>query len=513
MQQKASGWAHALVFYTVLLFTLVLALPANAVTLEQVAGSLERGRRVYDFAGVLSASERRALNDQLATLENSGLVEPVVVLLDRAEGATVQEYALGLGERWKVGRRDTDNGLVFVASISERKTWVEVGRDAQALLPDTVITRLQREELVPAFRGGRYAAGLQGLFGAVQQTLERAGGTEALPRRSEPVRSSSGLAWLTLLFGLGTLVLAFRAWPRGSATADPLRLPTLLAGFLTLGIGLFAGMQSPGEAVSMAFLALPATAFAGLRLFEGNWVHRNLETDLDHRPVLIFAGVLGVGLLAWMLLQPSGWMVAYLALAIPFFFAVRGYFHRVPRRCPECGGNLRWVAERDEPEFLKASEDAEQRLGSVNYDVWRCDQCRRSAIFNRGAGPAPHEACPQCGRHTLTRHAQMLGGPAFRGQREMEVVTECHNPECRHRDVQRRPVDRGGWGGGWGDGGGFGGGGIIFIPPIFGGGWGGGGGGHHGDSGGWGGGDFGGIDPGDFGGGGGFDGGGGGVDW
>ena len=509
MERLAKAWARRALVGTLILLGLAGTLPAAAVTLEQAVGALERRRRVYDFPKVLSTAEVRALNDQLATLENSGLAEPVVVLLDRAEGATVQEFALRLGERWGVGGARADNGLVFVADIHSRKTWLEVGRDLQSILTDTDTVRIQRETLVPEFRAGRYAAGLQALFRSIEQDLERGGGVEALARRPEPIRPSTAMAWLTFLLGLGTLALAFRAWPRGTADVDRMRLPTIGLGFASVGSGLFAAVQAPGHAAAMLLLSLPAAAFAGLRLFEDSWVPAPLEKDLDHRPVLLFGGLLAAGLLVWLVTGISGWILGYALLAVPFFFVARSYFHRVPRRCPECGGHLHWVREQDEIEFLKPAENVEQRLGSVNYDVWRCDKCRRSAVFNRGAGPAPLEACPKCHRHTLTRHADMH-------RRETEIITECHNPDCRYRDVHHRPRDEGRWGG-WDNDGGFGGGGIVFIPPIFGGGWGGGG-GSHGDSGGWsGGGDAGGwsggVDAGDFGGFGGFDGGGGGVDW
>src|SRR5688572_14493796 len=110
MERLAKGWApRALVSTLILLGCLSGTLPAAAVTLDEAVGALERSGRVYDFPKVLSTAEVRVLNDQLATIENSGLAEPVVVLLDRAEGATVQEFALRLGERWGVGGARADN--------------------------------------------------------------------------------------------------------------------------------------------------------------------------------------------------------------------------------------------------------------------------------------------------------------------------------------------------------------------------------------------------------------------
>src|SRR5687768_3520987 len=120
-----------LLVYTLLLVSGVLPRPAHAVTLDEAASALQRNRRVYDFARVLSTGEVSRLQQRLAEMEQAGLAEGAVILLDRLEGGTVEEYALALGERWKVGRKDVDNGFVLLVSIGDRKWWLEVGKDLQ----------------------------------------------------------------------------------------------------------------------------------------------------------------------------------------------------------------------------------------------------------------------------------------------------------------------------------------------------------------------------------------------
>ena len=58
-----------------LLAAAAMALPAGAVTLDEATRALERGRRVYDFAGVLSAADQRQLQERLAAMEQKGLAE------------------------------------------------------------------------------------------------------------------------------------------------------------------------------------------------------------------------------------------------------------------------------------------------------------------------------------------------------------------------------------------------------------------------------------------------------
>src|SRR4051812_11343374 len=110
-----------LLLYTLILAGLVLAGPAQAVTLQQAEQAKRTGQRVYDLAGVLSPDEAKRLTAQLARMEKAGLAQGAVVILDRTEGGTsVKEYATDLLKRWGVGQKATDNGFVLVVSVGDR---------------------------------------------------------------------------------------------------------------------------------------------------------------------------------------------------------------------------------------------------------------------------------------------------------------------------------------------------------------------------------------------------------
>jgi uncharacterized protein len=244
-------------------------------------------------------------------------------------------------------------------------------------------------------------------------------------------------------------------------------------------------------------MGLVPAAWATLRLLEGSWTPLGLSeaSRLAQTAPRVYWGVLAVGsLLLLFVAQAGGMAVGFLLLAVPLGFALRGYFARVPRRCPDCAGALRWLPEAEEPSILREDENLEQRLGSVDYDIWRCQKCQRSAVFSHKKLFAPYQECPRCHRRTLTTRTVLDAEPTMWQDGWASDVTECQNPRCGYRDSSRqRRIERGGY-----RDDGFGG--IIIVPPI-GGGWGGHGGGWSsgGDSGGgWGG----GFDVGDFGGGG-----------
>ena len=453
-----------------LLLSLVFSGSASAVTLDRAAGAFRQGQRVYDFAGVLSNSELKRIQDRLEGLEQRGLAQGLVVVADRLEGATIEEFALGLGERWKVGRKDVDNGFVLAVSIGDRKRWLEVGRDLQGAIPDAIAARLTADTLVTPFRAQRYGEGLDAAVGAIEQRLDKSGGVEALPVRPPVPQPSPLFGFLTFLLGGLTLATAFKAWPRGAVRGqDPWKLPAIGLGIGALVCGVLSALQAPQGGIQLAVVSVIPAAWAAIRLLEDAWLPMDLSAaDARRRSVAngywIAVALVFVG---WLLAAPSPYAFGFLLLAAALGAALPGYFKRIPRKCPECTGALRWLPEVEEPQFLREDENLEQRLGSVDYDIWRCQKCQRSAVFSHLRPFAPYQQCPRCHRRTLATRTVIDDAPSARQDCFASDVTECQNPRCNYRDVIRqRRIQSGGY-----RDDGFGG--IIIIPPIIGG-WGGG---------------------------------------
>ena len=67
--------------------------------------------------------------------------------------------------RWKLGQKGKDNGVLVTLALQERKYRIEVGYGLEGVLPDSLVGSLGRELLVPAFRAGDYGGGLAALAG------------------------------------------------------------------------------------------------------------------------------------------------------------------------------------------------------------------------------------------------------------------------------------------------------------------------------------------------------------
>ena len=85
------------------------------------------GGWVTDMAGVLSPEHKARLNRLIDQLERDTGAEVAVVILRRTQGATPKEYATELFNRWGVGKREADNGVLMLVALGDRRVEIETG--------------------------------------------------------------------------------------------------------------------------------------------------------------------------------------------------------------------------------------------------------------------------------------------------------------------------------------------------------------------------------------------------
>ncbi len=115
---------------------------------------------VTDMAGVLSAEQKTILENKLVALDDSSSNQIVIVLLKTLDGYPIEEYATKLFREWGIGNKKTNNGVLILASIDERKIRIEVGYGLEGAIPDITTASIIRNDIVPGFKTGEYYHGL-----------------------------------------------------------------------------------------------------------------------------------------------------------------------------------------------------------------------------------------------------------------------------------------------------------------------------------------------------------------
>src|SRR5215831_1895803 len=139
---------------------------------------------VSDPAHHLSPETVRRIDSTIFALERATSNEMAVVVIDSLDGLEPSDAALLLHRRWGVGKRDRNNGIVFLWSPALRKVYVSVGYRLEGVLPDGRVGRIEDEQILPRFRAGDFNGGV--LAGVIALAATAAGDTSFVNSRAAP---------------------------------------------------------------------------------------------------------------------------------------------------------------------------------------------------------------------------------------------------------------------------------------------------------------------------------------
>lgn len=130
------------------------------LSLAEVAIPLLKAR-VTDLTRTLSKSEIAQLEQKLADYEIKKGSQVAILVVPTTQPETIEQYSMRVVEAWKLGRKGVDDAVLLLVAKNDRALRIEVGYGLEGVLPDVVAKRIIDEIIVPAFREGNFAGGLQ----------------------------------------------------------------------------------------------------------------------------------------------------------------------------------------------------------------------------------------------------------------------------------------------------------------------------------------------------------------
>src|ERR1700744_1095904 len=182
------------------LFLLLVASRAF-ISAERVQDLPAPTNYVSDFAGVLSPGTLASLNALCAQVDRLAHAQIAVVTVKSLDGEPIENFATALEDKWKVGKKGTDRGLLLILATNDRKYRIEVGYGLEGILPDGRGGDIGRQ-MIPFLRQNDFD-------GAVTMAVRQMAGIIAAdagvtlttnpPRRGPPVRQAKPLTLGQLL--------------------------------------------------------------------------------------------------------------------------------------------------------------------------------------------------------------------------------------------------------------------------------------------------------------------------
>jgi uncharacterized protein len=136
------------------LFALLLAW-SNPLLAERVQDLPPPSNYVNDFAGVLSPATLADLNRLCLQVDRQAHAQIAVVTVKSLDGEPIENFATALEDKWKVGKKGTDRGLLLIFAIDDRKYRIEVGYGLEGILPDGRVGDIGRQ-IVPYLQRNDY---------------------------------------------------------------------------------------------------------------------------------------------------------------------------------------------------------------------------------------------------------------------------------------------------------------------------------------------------------------------
>lgn len=138
--------------------------PVTAQTIPALTGP------VMDLADQLTPEQEQALEGKLRAFQSSTQQQFVVVTLPDLEGYDISDWGYRMGNNWKLGDAERDDGLILIVAPKERRMRFEVGDGIEGTFPDAMAWIIIRDDITPRFKAGDIPGGIDaGVDAAIQQ--------------------------------------------------------------------------------------------------------------------------------------------------------------------------------------------------------------------------------------------------------------------------------------------------------------------------------------------------------
>ena len=140
----------------------LLSGPLSAMTVDEVPNIHLKDARQYvtDPSNILSTAARDSINLMLGQLEEGSGIEVAVVMLPSIGNDDIFDFAHNLFRKWGIGKKKENNGLLVLFVMDQHKVRFTTGYGLEGTLTDALSKRIQMNEMVPAFKEGKWDEGM-----------------------------------------------------------------------------------------------------------------------------------------------------------------------------------------------------------------------------------------------------------------------------------------------------------------------------------------------------------------
>jgi uncharacterized membrane protein YgcG len=115
---------------------------------------------VNDFAGLLSKRFERKIDYAIKSIECRSDAEIAVVTIDSLQGRDIEEASKELFDKFGIGKKGLNNGILILIAKKDNKYRIEVGDGLEDLIDDELEKDLKNRLITPYFKKGEFGLGI-----------------------------------------------------------------------------------------------------------------------------------------------------------------------------------------------------------------------------------------------------------------------------------------------------------------------------------------------------------------
>ncbi len=115
---------------------------------------------VNDYANILSRDTKSKLSLFAGALERKTTAQIAIVTIDTTSPLDINTYAVKLFEKWGIGQKGKDNGVLLLIAMKDKKMRIEVGYGLEGAIPDALAKIIIEQYILPSFKKGAFDTGV-----------------------------------------------------------------------------------------------------------------------------------------------------------------------------------------------------------------------------------------------------------------------------------------------------------------------------------------------------------------
>lgn len=157
---------------------------------------------VVDQASLLSKSAKSQIEEVLYRTKEKNGPQVQIFIVSSLNGEAIEQVAIQVFDKWQLGDKKIDNGILFLIAPVEKKMRIEVGRGLEGNIPDVIAKRIISDTVRPYFKNNEFDIGIAQGVSAILHYAEVSADQKSLEENKQSRSSSSSGNWIAIIFVL-----------------------------------------------------------------------------------------------------------------------------------------------------------------------------------------------------------------------------------------------------------------------------------------------------------------------